>query len=84
MVNLTTLARDIVAAILDETLPPEVPLFDLASGDAVVVRGAAEIDSSVRGQPAVVQRINDHGPGLAVMTASASDLLIRTVISQAL
>jgi hypothetical protein len=32
MVNLTTLAPDIVAAILDETLPPEVPLFELAAG----------------------------------------------------
>jgi hypothetical protein len=32
MVNLTTLAPDIVAAILEETLPPEVALFDLASG----------------------------------------------------
>jgi hypothetical protein len=32
MVNLTTLAPDIVAAILDETLPPELTLFDLASG----------------------------------------------------
>lgn len=32
MVNLTTLAPDIVVAILDETLPPEVTLFDLASG----------------------------------------------------
>lgn len=32
MVNLTTLAPDIVAAILDETLPPEVTLFDLPSG----------------------------------------------------
>ena len=32
MVNLTTLAPDIVAAILDETLPPEVTLFDLAAG----------------------------------------------------
>jgi len=31
MVNLTTLAPDIVAAILDGTLPPEVTLFDLAS-----------------------------------------------------
>ena len=31
MVNLTTLAPDIVAALLDETLPPEVTLFDLAS-----------------------------------------------------
>jgi hypothetical protein len=30
MVNLTTLAPDIVAAILDETLPPEATLFDLA------------------------------------------------------
>ena len=32
MVNLTTLAPDLVAAILDETLPPEVTLFTLASG----------------------------------------------------
>jgi len=32
MVNLTSLAPDIVAAILDETLPPQVTLFDLASG----------------------------------------------------
>jgi hypothetical protein len=30
MVNLTTLAPDIVAAILDDTLPPEITLFDLA------------------------------------------------------
>jgi hypothetical protein len=32
MVNLTTLAPDIVAAILNETLPPEVTPFDLAAG----------------------------------------------------
>jgi hypothetical protein len=32
MANLTTLAPDIVAAILDEALPPEVTLFDLAAG----------------------------------------------------
>jgi len=32
MVNLTTLSPDIVAAILDETLPPEVTLFELAAG----------------------------------------------------
>ena len=30
--NLTTLAPDIVAAILDESLPDHVTLFDLASG----------------------------------------------------
>jgi len=30
MVNLITLAPDIVAAILDETLPADVTLFDLA------------------------------------------------------
>ncbi|MGH8518148.1 MAG: LacI family transcriptional regulator, partial [Panacagrimonas sp.] len=30
MVNLTTLAPDIVAAILSEPLPPELTLFDLA------------------------------------------------------
>ena len=32
MVNLATLAPDIVAAILDETLPAEVTLFELAAG----------------------------------------------------
>jgi hypothetical protein len=32
MVNLTTLAPDSVAAILDETLPSEVTLFELAAG----------------------------------------------------
>jgi hypothetical protein len=32
MVNLTTLAPDLVAAILDERLPPEVTLFELAAG----------------------------------------------------
>ena len=37
MVNLTTLAPDIVAAILDETLPPEVTLFDLASGTPLLL-----------------------------------------------
>jgi hypothetical protein len=36
MVNLTTLAPDIVAAILDETLPPEVTLFELAAGTPLV------------------------------------------------
>ena len=41
MVNLTVLAPDIVAAILDETLPPEVTLFELSGGDAAAVGGAA-------------------------------------------
>jgi hypothetical protein len=36
MVNLTTLAPDIVAAILDETLPEEITLFDLAAVTQVV------------------------------------------------
>ena len=36
MVNLTTLAPDIIAAILDETLPPEVTLFELAAGAPVL------------------------------------------------
>jgi hypothetical protein len=36
MVNLTTFAPDIVAVILDETLPPEVTLFDLAAGMTLV------------------------------------------------
>ena len=32
MVNLTTFAPNIVAAVLDGSLPPEVPLFELAAG----------------------------------------------------
>jgi hypothetical protein len=36
MVNLTTLAPDIFAAILDETLPEEVTLFDVAAGTPLV------------------------------------------------
>ena len=36
MVNLTTLAPDIIAAILDESLPPEVTLFELAAGTPVL------------------------------------------------
>jgi hypothetical protein len=36
MVNLTTLSPDIVAAILDETLPPEVTLLALAAGTPLV------------------------------------------------
>jgi hypothetical protein len=36
MVNLTTLAPDIVAAILDETLPPDVTLFELAAETALL------------------------------------------------
>jgi hypothetical protein len=36
MVNLTMLAPDIVAAILDETLPPETTLFELAAGMPLV------------------------------------------------
>jgi len=36
MVNLTSLAPDLVAAVLDETLPPEVTLFELAAGMPLV------------------------------------------------
>lgn len=36
MVNLTTLAPDIVAAILDESLPDHVTLFDLSSGTPLI------------------------------------------------
>jgi hypothetical protein len=32
MINLITLAPDIIAAILDERLPAEVTLFELAAG----------------------------------------------------
>jgi hypothetical protein len=37
--NLTTLAPDIVATILDESLPPDVTLFELAAGTPVVWEG---------------------------------------------
>lgn len=36
MVNLTTLAPDIVAAILDDSLPNHITLFDLAVGPLVL------------------------------------------------
>ena len=36
MVNLTALASDIVAAILDDTLSEEVTLFELAAGTPMV------------------------------------------------
>jgi hypothetical protein len=50
MVNLTTLAPDIVAAILDETLPSEVTLFELAAGTPVLwdeQRGRVESNDDV-------------------------------------
>ena len=34
--NPTTLAPDIIAAIIEETLPPEVTLFELAVGTPLV------------------------------------------------
>jgi hypothetical protein len=37
MVNLTTRAPDIVAAILDETLSSEVTLFELTAGTQLVL-----------------------------------------------
>ncbi len=36
MLNLTTLAPDIVAAILDETLPPHVTVHEIAISPPVV------------------------------------------------
>ena len=39
MVNLTTLAPDIVAAILDDTLPPGVTLFEVAVDPPVLWEG---------------------------------------------
>ena len=39
MVNLTTLAPDIVAAILDETLPEDVTLFELGAGTPALWEG---------------------------------------------
>lgn len=44
MVNLTTLAPDIVAAILDDNLPNDITLFDLAMDPASVVGGVAGND----------------------------------------
>ena len=48
MVNLTTLAPDIVAAILNETLPSEVTLFELAGGAAAVGGAAGELATWTR------------------------------------
>jgi hypothetical protein len=51
MVNLITLAPDIVAAILEETLPPEVTLFELEAGMPLLweeQRGRAEDGSMTR------------------------------------
>ena len=39
ILNLTTLAPEIVAAILDETLPDQVTLMDLASGTPLLWEG---------------------------------------------
>ena len=39
MVNLTTLAPDIVVAILDDALPDDMTLFDLAVGPATLWEG---------------------------------------------
>ena len=62
MVNLTTLAPDIVAAILDETLPPEVTLFDLASGTPLLWE---EQRARFRLYPAFNADACDAGPGSA-------------------
>jgi len=47
MVNLTTLAPDIVAAILDDTLTPDLTLFDLAVDPPALWEDAAFAYSSV-------------------------------------
>jgi hypothetical protein len=74
MVNLTTLAPDIVSAILDETLPPEVTLFELAAGTPVLweeqwgrVRGEA-IDDGDRSR---LMHISTH----VMFPASSPSLL---------
>jgi hypothetical protein len=46
MVNLTTLAPDIVAAILDETLPSEITLFELAAGTPLLWGNRGETPES--------------------------------------
>lgn len=43
MVNLTTLTPDIVAAILDEILPPDVTLFDLVVDTPALWEGAGAV-----------------------------------------
>jgi hypothetical protein len=47
MVNLTTLASNIVAAILDETLPPEVTLFELAAATSLFWEEERSMDGLV-------------------------------------
>ena len=46
MVNLTTLAPDIVAAILDDRLPDHVTLLELAADPPVLWGGAVEANHS--------------------------------------
>lgn len=67
IMNLTTLAPDIVAAILDETLPNHVTLFDLASGTPLLwdeqralLQGPIESSVEAGGQAAGSIGAGDH------------------------
>ena len=50
MLNLTTLAPDIVAAILDETLPPHVTVHELAISPPVLWEEQRERIGGVGGE----------------------------------
>ena len=73
MGNLTTLALDIVEGILDETLSPELTLFDLAVEPPAAITGAAEYQGSalagMRLSRAKAVRIRGSDPTLSCVIA---------------
>jgi hypothetical protein len=60
MVNLTTLAPDIVAAILDDVLPNDITLFDLAVDPPAFWEGQRERLRSVPADPSYTPTIVDQ------------------------
>ena len=74
MVNLTTLAPDIVAAILDDALPNHVTLFDLAVDPPALWDEQRSQVRSVPGHPSPApRRPNDAGATTVVDGAIAND-----------
>ena len=60
MVNLTTLAPDIVAAILDDALPSDITLFDLAVDPPALWDGQWERVQSIVAEPPEPPPTLDH------------------------
>lgn len=72
-VNLTALAPDVVAAIFDETLSPDVMLFDVAVDPAGVV-GRAE-GAGQLGKPKLLARIGEISLSQARITVVCNQVL---------